>query len=347
MIRRKPTCISYFISAASLLVLAACGSPSQPANAGHFVRASITPTSTAAMASVTLSPAQLTGGASTEVTVKLTQAAPSGGIAVQLVSSNDSVVTLPATVTVPAGQTGATTAAATTTVSAVTSVAISAIYDDTVASAVLTVNPPAAAPFTVALQPVGVTRSPGQPASAKVNTTITSGYDHALQLTASNAPAGVSVTFTPSAIPAPGAGTSVASFTVPASIKPGTYSIKITATGGTTAESATLTLKVVNHDAGATFRGCWQKLNGHSYQAAAISVANPGTYPFDADLYFGTTCNPNQQADEFGFGTPLNFGGFGYIFWFTDFADQSNMSAIWHVGTDKSQCVNYEVAPSC
>jgi len=76
-------------------------------------------------------------------------------------------------------------------------------------------------------------------------------------------------------------------------------------------------------------------------------VANPGTYPFDADLYWGATCDPNNQADEFGYGTLLNFGGFDYIFWFADFADQSGTSALWHVGSDTSQCVSYAVAPDC
>ena len=111
--------------------------------------------------------------------------------------------------------------------------------------------------------------------------------------------------------------------------------------------SATLTLNVASSSPGATFQGCWYPQNVHRYQGVRISVANPGTYPFDAVLYYGTTCDPNNWADEFGFGTPLNFGGFGYIFWFTDFADQSDTSALWYVGNDKSQCVSYAVAPDC
>jgi len=121
----------------------------------------------------------------------------------------------------------------------------------------------------------------------------------------------------------------------------------VTASDGKTSRNAILTLKVVSSDPGARFQGCWYKYNGHRYQGVRISVANPGTYPFDAVLYHGATCDPGKFADEFGFGTPLNFGGFDYIFWFTDFADQSDMSAFWHVGRDRSQCVSYAVAPDC
>jgi hypothetical protein len=103
---------------------------------------------------------------------------------------------------------------------------------------------------------------------------------------------------------------------------------------------------ITTGDPGATFRGCVYQQNGHSYQAVRISVNNPGTYPFDAVLYRGPSCDPNNYADEFGFGTPIGFG-LGWLFWFRDFADQLDTSAVWHVGIDTSQCVNYAVAPPC
>lgn len=112
-----------------------------------------------------------------------------------------------------------------------------------------------------------------------------------------------------------------------------------------TSGSATATTKTTNPNA--KFKGCWHRQNGHRYQAVDISVGNPGTYPFNAILYRGATCNPNDVADQFGFGQPLNFGGFGYTFWFTDFRDQTNMSALWYVGSQHSQCVSYATAPNC
>ena len=207
-------------------------------------------------------------------------------------------------------------------------------------------DPASSGSFSVTVQPSSLTKSPGQSAAAEVTTKIASGYDDALTLKASNLPEGVSLTFSPDEIPAPGAGKSKASISLPSDLKLGNYSVHITATGGTASESATLTLKVVENPK-ATFRGCWYKQNGNRYQGVDFSLADPGTYPFNANLYYGTDCNPNQQADEFGFGTDLSFGSFDYTFWFTAFADQTDMSAIWQVGTDQSQCVNYENAPDC
>jgi hypothetical protein len=100
-------------------------------------------------------------------------------------------------------------------------------------------------------------------------------------------------------------------------------------------------------NAGAKFQGCWYKSGHHYYQAVDLTVTDPGTYAFNANLYYGTTCDPKTQADEFGFGQEIDFGDFGYIFWFTAFANERDMSALWQVGTDTSKCVNYETAPVC
>jgi hypothetical protein len=97
----------------------------------------------------------------------------------------------------------------------------------------------------------------------------------------------------------------------------------------------------------ATFKGCWFKQGKKRYQAVDLSVGVPGSYAFNAILYHGTTCTPDDFADQIGFGEPLNFGGFGYTFWFDAFANQKNMSAIWYLGNENSKCVNYETAPPC
>ena len=106
-------------------------------------------------------------------------------------------------------------------------------------------------------------------------------------------------------------------------------------------------MKVATPGAGATFKGCWYQQSGNRYQGVQISVDDPGTYPFNAVLYYGTTCNANDWADQIGFGTLIQFGDFDWIFWFDAFANQSDMSALWYVGNEQSQCVNYTVAPDC
>jgi hypothetical protein len=357
-ILRKQLHISRILIAGALVGMTGCGSSSPPVNPGSFSAIVASPSDHAsiAVASITLSPDSLVGGAATEVTVNLNRPAPGGGIAVELRNSDASLITTPAVLNIPAGQTSATVPASTSRVGTAAKVAITAVYGNSVAGTSLNLasarltparQDSAAAPeFTLAIQPSTVTIAPGHSASAKVTTTVASGYDHALDLTVS-VPAGVSVHFNPKVIPAPGAGVSTATIKVPSTGISGTHAIHVTASDGTTSAKATLTLKVPASDPGATFQGCRYQSNGNSYQGVTVSVANPGTYPFNAILYYGTTCDPNNWADQIGFGTDLNFGGFDWIFWFNAFPNQNNMSALWSVGSDKSQCVNYEVVPDC
>lgn len=300
-----------------------------------------------AIAKLTLNPANVLGGKSIEITVSLTEPAPNGGLEVELKSSDENVIRLPATVTIPVGETSASIIASTMSVDAYTTVAISAVCAGNITGTALTVTVASKPAFTIAVNPSTVTLAPGHSGSTKITTNVTNGYDQALQLSALKLPAGVTVTLTPSTIPAPGAGTSKARITVAKSVAAGTYLMHIKASDGTISKNAAVTLIVAPTGAGATFRGCWYQQSGHRYQGVEFSVANAGTYPFNAVLYYGTTCDPNNWADQFGYGTLLNFGASTYIFWFTDFADRTDMSAFWYVGSDKSQCVNYTTAPDC
>jgi len=338
---------------ALLLSLVGCGSAPQSSGSGNFggtgTGTGTTGTSggSEAVSGVSLNPAQLTGGASTAVTITLAKPAPSGGLAVELKSSDATDVSAPASVNVAAGESSATATVSTTAVSAATTVTITASYGTSMAGTSLSIAPASTPTFSMSLQPSTVTVAPGQSGSSKITTKITTGYNHALTLSTSNAPSGVSTKLTPAVIPAPGAGTSTEGISVASTAATGTYSLKTTATDGKKSSSATLTLKIAGADPGTTFQGCWYQQSGHKYQGVRVSVANPGTYPFDADLYNGTSCDPSDWADEFGFGQEIKFGGFDYIFWFSDFKDQTNMSALWHVGPDTSACINYEIAPNC
>ena len=106
-------------------------------------------TGPAALAALSVSPASVTGGASSQGTVTLTAAAPAGGLTVAL-SSSSAAATLPASVTVAAGATGATFAIATTTVTTSTAATITATAGTLTRTAALTVSPPGqAATLTV------------------------------------------------------------------------------------------------------------------------------------------------------------------------------------------------------
>ena len=97
------------------------------------------------LSTLSLSPATVTGGTSSQGTLTLSGPAPSGGSVVTLSSSNTAVATAPASVTVAAGSTSQTFTVTTATVSAATSATITGTLGVS-RSATLTVNPAATTP---------------------------------------------------------------------------------------------------------------------------------------------------------------------------------------------------------
>jgi hypothetical protein len=345
----------------AVLALSALGA-AQPISSGGFGATIRTrDTSSAAIASVETarpqvesvasSPAHLIAGASTLLTIRLRQPAPEGGATVSLATSDDSVVSVPAFVKIPAGDMSTTIEAFTSSDAESKAVTITAFSDSTLAGTSLEVVPAATIPFTLSLHPATVTITPGDSGSSTAKTTAGTGYSHTLKLTAANLPAGVALSFSPTSIPAPGTGSSTANISVGSSVAAGTYSIHVTASDGTHSRSATLRLKVGSTSSsgpGATFQGCWYQSGDNSYQGVIINTANSGTWPFYANLYFGASCDPNQWADDFGLGQLLQFSPmYTWTMWFNHFPNQTAMSAQYQIGSQVSQCINYETVSTC
>jgi VCBS repeat-containing protein len=116
---------------------------------------SITVSAAATLSALSVSPASVTGGTSSQGMVTLTSAAPTGGVVVTL-SDNSSAASEPSSVTVPAGSTTATFTITTTTVTTATSVTVSAVYGGVTKTATLTVNP-AIALSALSVSPASVT----------------------------------------------------------------------------------------------------------------------------------------------------------------------------------------------
>jgi hypothetical protein len=102
-----------------------------------------TPSTTAALSALTVSPMSVTGGSSATGTVTLTALAPTGG-ALVTISSSSAAATVPASVTIAAGATTATFSVSTTTVSTAAAANLTASYGGASVMATLTVNAPAA-----------------------------------------------------------------------------------------------------------------------------------------------------------------------------------------------------------
>jgi uncharacterized membrane protein len=103
----------------------------------------------------------------------------------------------------------------------------------------------AAPDFAISVYPASVSIVQGNQGTSTVTTTIIGGFDNSISLSASGAPGGVTVSFNPTTIPAPGAGNSTMTFTVGSSTVPGTYPIKVTGNGGGIQQNTSITLTVV------------------------------------------------------------------------------------------------------
>jgi subtilase family serine protease len=105
--------------------------------------------------------------------------------------------------------------------------------------------------FTIAASPTAVSVVVGNSGSSTITTTVSGGFSSAVALSASGAPSGVTVGFSPASIAAPGSGTSTVTLAVASTTAPGTYPITVTGTGGGITHTATVTLTVTAATAGA------------------------------------------------------------------------------------------------
>ncbi len=97
----------------------------------------------ASLSTVAVNPTSVTGGTSSQGTVTLTSAAPSGGLVVSLSSSNTAAATVPPSVSVAQGATSASFVIPTSAVTSSTSATITASAGGVTRTATLTVTPPA------------------------------------------------------------------------------------------------------------------------------------------------------------------------------------------------------------
>jgi hypothetical protein len=109
----------------------------------------------------------------------------------------------------------------------------------------LTVTAATKGTFTISVSPPAGYLYQGQSGYAVITTTVSGGFDSAIALTASGQPTGVTVSFSPASIAAPGSGTSDMLLSVARNAPTGTYPITITGTGGGITHTTVLTFEVV------------------------------------------------------------------------------------------------------
>lgn len=108
----------------------------------------------------------------------------------------------------------------------------------------LTVTSASTGTFTISVSPTSGYLTWGESGYATVTTKVSGGFDASISFSATGVPSGVSYSFTPASIAAPGSGTVDFNLTVPRGTTTGTYPITITGTGGGVTKSTTLEFTV-------------------------------------------------------------------------------------------------------
>jgi len=98
--------------------------------------------------------------------------------------------------------------------------------------------------FTISASPSSVSVVQGNNGTSTITTAISGGFNSAVSLSAAGQPAGVTVSFNPLSIAAPGSGSSTMTMTVASTTATGTYTITITGMGGGITQTTTVSLTV-------------------------------------------------------------------------------------------------------
>jgi subtilase family serine protease len=100
--------------------------------------------------------------------------------------------------------------------------------------------------FTISASPTTISVARGSSGTSTITSTISGGFDSAVSLSATGYPIGVTVTFSPKTISAPGSGKSTMKVTVGKEVALGNHTITINATGAGLPRTIQVTLDVLN-----------------------------------------------------------------------------------------------------
>ncbi len=161
--------------------------------------------------------------------------------------------------------------------------------------------------FAISASPTSVTVVQGSNGSSTITTTVSGGFNAAVSLTSSGAPAGTTVSFSPASIAAPGSGSSTMTIAVGASTAVGNYTITATGTSGSTTHSTTVSLAVTSGGGGALTNGTFEtgSLSGWTTTgSAAVNTAAKHSGTYGAQL--GSTAPSTDSTLSQTFTLPSN-----------------------------------------
>jgi subtilase family serine protease len=164
----------------------------------------------------------------------------------------------------------------------------------------LTVTNPATPAFTISASPTSVSVVQGNSGTSTITTAVSGGFNSAIGLTAGGQPTGVTVSFNPTSIAAPGSGTSTMTMTVASTTATGTYTITVTGTGGGLTHTATVSLTVTAPASG-NFTISVSPTSGYLYrgQSGYAVVTTTVSGGFDSAIALSATGQPTGVTVSF------------------------------------------------
>lgn len=161
--------------------------------------------------------------------------------------------------------------------------------------------------YSLSASPGSVSIVQGASGSSTITSTVSGGFDSAVALSASGAPSGVTIAFSPASIT--GTASSSMSITVASTVATGTYPITVTGTSGSTTETTTVSLTVTAPVAG-NFTISVSPTSGYLYQGqsgyAVVTITASGG--FDSAVALSATGVPSGVTSSF---SPASVTGSG------------------------------------
>jgi subtilase family serine protease len=154
--------------------------------------------------------------------------------------------------------------------------------------------------FTISASPTAVSVAVGSSGGSTIATAVSGGFNSAVHLSASGAPSGVTVGFSPTSIGAPGSGTSSVTFNVASGTAAGTYSITITGTGGGLTQSTTVSLTVTSGvAAGFTVTASPGSITVARSASGSATITTAVSGSFNSAITLSASGQGNQQTVTF------------------------------------------------
>jgi subtilase family serine protease len=168
------------------------------------------------------------------------------------------------------------------------------------ASVSLTVTAAATPAFAISAAPTAVSVAQGSAGTSTITTAVSGGFSSAIALSATGQPAGVTVSFNPASIAAPGSGTSTMTITVASTAVAGTHTLTITGSGGGITHTVAVSLTVTAAAAG-SFTISVSPSSGYLYQGTSgyAVVTTQASGGFDSAIALTATGQPTSVAVSF------------------------------------------------